>query len=47
MRLIGKVVSLEARNQLPEPVTVIAVETGRDGADARACNEAIYATTCF
>ena len=42
MRLIGRVVSLEARNQLPEPVTVITVETGQDRADARACHEAIY-----
>lgn len=41
MRLIGRVAFLEARNQPPEQVTVIVVETGQDRLGARACYEAI------
>ena len=41
MRLIGRVVSLEARNQPPEPVTVVVVETGQHEANARAKYETI------
>lgn len=41
MRLIGRVISLEAQNQPRQPVTVIVVETGQDRAVARACYEVI------
>ena len=41
MRLIGRVASLEARNQPPASVTVVVVETGQQEADARAAHEAI------
>ena len=41
MRLIGRVVSLEAQDQPRQPVTVTVVETGQDRADARAFYEVI------
>ena len=40
MRLIGRVVSLEAQSQPPPPNTVIIIEAGQDEARARTAHEA-------